>query len=111
MYLIKLSVGVVRLVEGENGLTARFGETLAQILIISGLLGGAHIVWLLAVRLLGGLVLSWRLADRVHLVGRRVHYRRLARIAQLCGLREATRERAEVPPVQNRNQVSWHERP
>ena len=70
MHFIKLTVCVVRLVEGENGLTARFGEALAQILVISGLLGGAQIVWLLAVRLFGGLVLAWRLAYRVHLVGR-----------------------------------------
>ena len=62
MHLVKLTVGVVRLIEGENGLTARFGKALAQVLVIGGLLGDAHIVGLLAVRFLGGLVLARRLA-------------------------------------------------
>ena len=75
MHFIKFPVGVVRLVESENGLAARFGKALAQFLVVGRLLGGAHIVGLLAVRLFGGLVLARRLANRVHLVRRRVHYR------------------------------------
>ena len=110
MDLVELAVGVVRLVEGEDGFTARLGEALAQVLIVCGLLGSVQVVRLLAVRLLLDLVVTWRLANRVHLIGRRVHYWRLTGVAELCGRREPIRQRAEVPSIQDRYKIIWRKR-